>query len=190
MSDEKPMNYFNTWEYVAQVKSDNEPTLQSLVQFWKAYEKVQVNLVGADVSSMIHTDITPDPAEAFCEFVQKGQYPPPELMMSVCSALSLYSKSGGDLSLEECFYGPAYRGKNKAKRTVEGALYELFCISRYMQSLNSSHKKLSEVEFAAEFLNEVGQDVDVDTFLKGCRRWKRKTGRFSGKSAFHEFSDT
>jgi hypothetical protein len=123
--------------------------------------------------------------EAFINLVSTGRYPTPELMLSLAKSFQLYFEADGELSLEEVFFGkPKQRSGNYARQSLNENRYLLFhdCVNRELGENSIFNMFTSVQELAEKFLQShaTHEDfdseniVDLDTFLRGYRRWKQR----------------
>ncbi|WP_269619957.1 hypothetical protein [Zhongshania sp. BJYM1] len=123
--------------------------------------------------------------EAFINLVNTGRYPTPELMLSLAKSFQLYFEADGKLSLEEVFFGkPKQRSGNYAQQSLNENRYLLFhdCVNRELGENSIFNAFTSVQELAEKFLQSHATDedfdgeniIDLDTFLRGYRRWKQR----------------
>jgi hypothetical protein len=123
------------------------------------------------------------PVHAFLDAVERGRYPTPEITFAIAKAFELYFTAAGELSLEEVFFGkPKRKSGNFASRSNRELRYLFFhdTVRREMAYAKHSGKKYSIIDQANHFLTYEHMDedgnigyFDVDTFLRGYRRWRK-----------------
>lgn len=134
-------------------------------------------------------DLADSPLEilAFCIASDFQTYPPPEILQVIAHQFNRYMVAGGELTLEEAFFGSQKRrGSYANRKKKENLLYSQFhLIANIAEYKNmSQHEILEDVlenpdsknDFISRkaFIEEYkASDPDYDTFLKGYRRWKK-----------------
>ncbi len=121
---------------------------------------------------------------AFIRMVFSGDYPTPELLLSLAKSFDLYFTAAGELSLEEVFFGPPkQRAGNFAGRSVQEHRYLVFHDIVRREGWEPPERKLTMNKLAEKFLTYEHMDddgnvghFDVDTFLRGYRRWRKDSG--------------
>jgi hypothetical protein len=123
------------------------------------------------------------PLELFQSYVRRGHHPPPELLLSIAKAFDLYFQAHGKLSLEQVFFDPPLTKKqgNYSKRSIKkfkGLSYldfhEAIDYSKSTKATNTTIEDLA-MNFIRAFVPEENHTVneeDLDSFLRGYRRWK------------------
>jgi len=109
-------------------------------------------------------------------------YPPPEILRAMVEAFDTYFAAKGQLSLEEVFFGKTKKGIGNyaARRNSEvgGGLYGIFNIYKIMEAKDKTLSEAAESYLEREKMLHVALgipfDMDVDTFLRGLRRWSKK----------------
>jgi hypothetical protein len=137
------------------------------------------------------------PFEAFRHYMGMGTYPPPELLVWLNDAFTTYLMGTGKLELEEVLFGkPKPSIGNFASRNMKGNdwLYERFYFHISYEANTTKHGKTESstlVEMAEKLFIKVEQQVnslddgstnkfnrpDIETFLRGYRRWKTYNGQ-------------
>lgn len=123
------------------------------------------------------------PLELFQSYVRRGHHPPPELLLSIAKAFDLYFQAHGKLSLEQVFFAPPLTKKqgNYSKRVIKkfkGLSYLDFHEAiDYSKNVGTTNKTIEEL--AIKFIktqvpeeNHTVNEEDLDSFLRGYRRWK------------------
>jgi hypothetical protein len=147
----------------------------------------------AQITRADHYEADNSPLEALQSCIEEiSTYPPPELLKVIVNQFKHYMHMGGDISLEEAFFGP-FKGKStySRRRLAENSLYESF---HQFVSISKHSKNLSQAEIfdeitqkgkfqtphlmsidAIEFYNlNRREEIEQDSFLRNYRRWKNK----------------
>jgi|MEHZ01.4.fsa_nt_MEHZ011191506.1_2 hypothetical protein len=117
------------------------------------------------------------PLECFHVFVSMDLEPPAEVIICASKCIGFYLQSGGNQSLDEAFFGRTHSFRNSYAKTKFdqnlGSSYALFDRWQNFSSKATLSKK------AEQFLSEVFHDyeTDIESFLKGYRRWKANKNR-------------
>jgi hypothetical protein len=181
----------NTHEYVDKIQkkllnSSNYPVLDGLEQSWQ--------ILSADYGSFGNSPLidrhdlrktSSSPLGCFLTLIDFGFYPPPEILLAIANGFDAYFSAGGQLELEEIFFGKPLRGHgnfSNRKRTGERYLSFHFHSSLGHLKAKKDGKKAPTLEQSAEnWLNDeiFGSqvEVDVDSFLRGYRRWRKNNRR-------------
>lgn len=154
---------------------DDYPTYAGLEFTWKKIEK-EFSLLKDDREN----NKFDSPLSYFMYMVEGGFYPPPEVMLALLNCFENYYQHKGKKSLDECFFGrkhkskssPAYYKSLESKYTLFHSLWASKKIRKNGQSLQSL-EKLAEDFLSTPFAVQ-HKGVDVDTFLKGYQRAKKK----------------
>lgn len=120
------------------------------------------------------------PLEAFLFCVEMGFYPPPELVLAVADGFRHYMDAAGDKSLDMAFFGEEHKKKSslsfQAKRLGEYRAFHWFYIANLVRAEQGEVEQLSQEELAEDFLKSElrppTHGEDIETFLRGYRRWK------------------
>jgi hypothetical protein len=123
------------------------------------------------------TPVYPTPVEEFLGDMRRGWGPAPELLLSISNSFDLYFESGGELTLEEVFFGKHKADDIRAKRRknhFRGISFQEFDFSFYRGG--ESQEELA-LRFFQNHMNENPElnlvPEQVGAFLKKYRRWKR-----------------
>ena len=179
MSD-KPLDYLNSWEHVEELRETLTTRvngrIHSLNDVWeRSYKKTVPDRV-------IDKDAYANPHEAFMVMIDKGIYPPPEIMIAIHSCFKAYAMTGNQQELEHYFFGP----KRKSVGNHAASVMNDFNIEDFHLWL-SDEGDLEEIKRDGliqkkieEYLDIRGlYDTNVKTFLTACRRWRKRTGRYA-----------
>lgn len=161
---------------------DDYPVLSSIEEAWQFlvnHHYPEYN--GRPLISRVELSDIP-PLDNFEYHVEMGFYPPPEIMMAIQLCFHKYLASGGDISLDEAFFGTAHKKRDsyayqKNHKWKFGIFHNLYVVLR-QRSLEKSGEPCKSMEaLAEEYLTDLFSSVehagiDIDTFLRGYRRWK------------------
>lgn len=125
-----------TWADVAACKDELDRGLTPMLrEQWQALCKVEV-----PEYKRVEADSDDHPLRVLFRCISYGRYPPPQLLMAMRGAFDEYLEAGGDLTLEEAFFGKphrragSYAHRNKEnERNFKGAL-------RYAEELKKPTK--------------------------------------------------
>lgn len=169
---------FNSWDHVrkirAKINEDKYTMLIGLEHSWAIlsddYNNPKTN--GKDLIDREADDrVAKTPLAAFLYYINSGFYPPPEVMRAIHDCFELYEQCQGAVELEDVFYGTRVKKRgNHAQRESRGNLFFYFDAVSVWEA-KPSNKSLEEI--AEDFLTEKGINKDVDSFLRGYRRWKK-----------------
>ena len=158
------------------------PVLNGLEESWKILE---------DDYQVIDRSNHPssNPLGSFTYYVDSGFYPPPEIMLALCKCFERYQSAEGDLSLDEAFFGHKHK-KRKSLAYKEGKKQKYFVFhSLWASNLkmrgdddSNSLEKLAEDYLGSVFaVRDWEDDMDVDSFLRGYRRWVNEMKSYSNE---------
>ena len=175
-----PNNWDETRKYRAKLLTAEGSILAGFEEDWKALEEILMVVNREDDEKTATT-----PLSAFLFHIDCGIYPPPEILMTIAACFKRYSEAGGDLTLEDCFFGSPGKGKSiYSKRRSREKPFESFQFYVRLCLLGEhvgKRDKMSIESIAEEFFHDpdniIGRyepDIDIDTFLRGYRRWKEK----------------
>jgi hypothetical protein len=125
-----------------------------------------------------------DPLSSFSYYVEGGFYPPPEVMIVIGTAIERYLSYKGEKSLDEVFFGEKYqKTKSFAYKKHKKSKYHYF---HFFTNLENSKKDNPNISFEDQMAQAIEStdpmtmellgfdpDIDIDTFLRGYRRWKK-----------------
>lgn len=121
------------------------------------------------------------PVEAFVDYVNAGTTPPSYITIALAKGFEHYLESGGKIDLEEVFFGKTVRGQgNFAQRAQLDLNYEDFQIEAIgyvftdFDGKTTSSNPDSLTTTAECFLTRNDINIDVDSFLRGFRRWQQR----------------
>lgn len=166
---------------------DDYPGAISMERTWKFLSQYYGDWAGEPLVPRVGSpDRTADsPMENFECYVDMGFFPPPEVMIAIRLCFQKYLASAGDISLDEAFFGvPHKKRESYAYRKHRKWKFKHF--HSYLDGLERKRKHLKETnkpkksleQLVEQYLSSLfpGGDpgVDVDTFLRGYRRWKEE----------------
>lgn len=166
----------NTWEFVRQqrrrltVTETQHPFLEGLEHTWQK--------ISSDYGQLFQREedekFASTPLKALGCLVDMGFYPPPEILLSILACFELYYSSGGEIELEDVFFGPRKRGVgNNAAALGHDSVYSHFHFRHsFLEKDNEKQSLAEQAEEMFTFFNL--SDVDIDNFLRGYRRWKER----------------
>jgi hypothetical protein len=125
------------------------------------------------------------PLGCFLNLLESGFYPPPEILLALADGFRTYFTAEGHLELEEIFFGKPLRGSgNFSKRKMTGRRYIEFHLHSsldYMKAKRNGKKPPTLEKSAENWINDevfgLQNEVDVDSFLRGYRRWRKNNRR-------------
>jgi hypothetical protein len=195
------MKKANSWEYFNEIAKHHEENKDNLIgnisleDMWETLVKEQTFYGFEDEPfCILKKRLSKErkcstPLEVFQDYLTDGLYPPPEYLLWFSKIFDDYYWPDNDFDLEELMFGrktPAVGTENK--RYWKKKKYESFV--SYMESKNfreafekigrkhndlppiqPSNEKLTQL--AGDFINERQLDVDLDSFLRGFRRYKK-----------------
>ena len=191
------LDNYNSWEYVTQLraeKSSTDSVISGMEHIWKLIEQKQ-NHFKFDLDSPGSSDllakcdeiVSVTPLDSFLASLHFGRYPSPEVLLAIARCFQLYFEGAGRVELEDVFFKNPRKqrvGNNAAQKNSE-LRYESFALYfELQQTLWSENEKKSDKasmnlkptlgKTAEDFLNRrPGQNLDVESFLRGYQRWKK-----------------
>lgn len=209
-----PPDPVNSWQYAGlfripleRQRASNQTELESALTLSQPYAEIPEGYDHTkdceDYIDDIESDLS-SPVEAFVHYAMSGTLPPPYITLAIAKGFEHYLESGGKIGLEEVFFGKTVRGQgNFAQRVQFDLNYEDFqreANGYVYTNLNgelTSSNSLTLASSAERFLTKNNINIDVDSFLRGFRRWQRreikrleaKTGR-SLSSIAHDDIDS
>jgi hypothetical protein len=184
----------NTWEAAVTYASilqasqaEDRPGLHDLEAAWS----LLTNFYGSDEDGNPDIDRatagkpTSTPIEMFDYYVDVGIYPPPEIMLCIADCFRKYFSAEGKLSLDECFFGSAHKMRESLSYVKSQYYrYMLFQVEvqyHREQCLSTGESPRSLETLAEDHLSSpfgaTHSTDDVDTFLRGYRRWRKYVNR-------------
>lgn len=160
--------------------------LSGLEDSWQVLAEHYGDIGGQPVMPRVGSPDTTahSPMENFQFNVESGFYPPPEIMLIIEQCFRKYLSSGGDISLDEAFFGEPYKKRDsyayRKSHVRRYRFFHTFYDVLYKKGLKAGRPKKSLEDRAEEYLSSIfsreDDYMDVDTFLRGYRRWKRDYG--------------
>ena len=191
MSEIDKVSDFNSWDYVRAIRSkliSGEVVCSDMEDVWKSILDEQL-VCFQDDEGMIHQSVNDyrtdeqlgeTPLMAFMTFIDRCQYPPPEILISLSRCFELYLSAGGQIELDQVFFSDRrVQGVgNKAAVYTRDQKYRMFDKAYHWMRLGifEDHLKPRKMmAFIREYLAK-HKDFDTDpyTFLRGYKRWKDK----------------
>lgn len=150
---------------------DANPALARLEQAWRNQQVSSEDSAALDwPGRALERPMAPLLDHAL-EWVRRGLYPPPELLIVLLEQHSVYLEARGRLGLEDVFYGPAAKraGNYAARRDKEVHRREM--VAQFDALVAEGKSKT----MAAEMVMEAnGIDRYANDFLKELSRWRRR----------------
>lgn len=161
------------------------PVLDLMEQAWQILSEYYGDLGGKPIVPRVdHPDkAASSPLENFKHNVEMGFYPPPEVMIVIQRCFQEYLDARGDISLDEAFFGEPYKKREslayKRGRGFEYSLFHNFFVNspqRHQAEADSQKKSLELLaeEYFDYFVGDLAGEFDLQTFLRGYRRWKEE----------------
>jgi hypothetical protein len=166
------------WQEKMIEESSNYPALEDLEETWKLLEHHYNNPMEGliDRSSMEQQT----PLGAFRNMIEAGLYPPPEVLLALDDCFALYMALRGEVELEQIFFGNKKRGVgNYAARTYKDKAYKHLSI---VLRINRFIEQKTQVEIAESVIDLFELKDDVDSFLRGYRRYVERLKKISSDS--------
>lgn len=163
---------------------DDYPVMVGLEHAWRLLERDY---------EVINREEHPsnNPISSFEYYLDLGFYPPPEIMMVLGDALRLYFAGAGQFSLDEILFGEKHKKTSSfAYKKYKKFRYQFFDIHVNLSRRKEGNSDQSLEAVMLKVLEETNPvtmamlgfdpDVDIDTFLRGYRRWKQdiKKGKY------------
>lgn len=153
-----------------------------------AHEYQKINEGGFSTNYEEFSNYLRTPVEVFLNFVRRGAYPPPELLLVLAKSFDLYFKAEGRLMLENVFFGPSVKrsGNYSARRSLryKGASLDDFhdAVIREQEFSEATGKKFDINNLAEKFIDNAAWELesdslttdDIESFLRTYRRWVKK----------------
>ncbi len=184
---------FNEWKQRAsekckELENSSDIMLGILEEQWKSISY-------HELSRKEYYNLKNSPLEIlqFCIADDFLTYPPPEILWVISMQFQRYMESQGHITLEEAFFGKPIKGKGcYAKRIADkyNQLYQAFhrklrvnpeysqahLLERFCTTPSSDALSLPTKDTCMEIFNENQvNEIDIDSFLRGYRRWKENT---------------
>ena len=119
-----------------------------------------------------HKDMSFDnPMLNFLGSLEAGYYPPPDVLVAISKCFRAYLDAKGNKSLDETFFGHGH-GKRKSyayKLSKEGWSSEYGLFYKWYELQDDVSQEVAAEEFLTKYYPD--KDVDIDSFLRGLRRW-------------------
>jgi hypothetical protein len=155
------------WHNKMLKESKNHPVLEGLEESWDLLS----NHYNTPMEGVIdRNDIAQNtPLDAFRYMIEAGYYPPPEVLLALNDCFDMYMALRGKVELEQIFFGEKKRGiGNHAARTYKDKAYKHLWAELMV---NRAYEQKSQVEIAESVIDLFELKDDVDSFLRGYRRY-------------------
>lgn len=169
----KPLSVEDQWQavddwyrYLEDNRSEDRPFASSFNEAWDELDSLyQIN--GEPIMKRGSDCRAADtPLATLSYYVDMGFYPPPELLLALNDAWQRYITAGGQMTLEEAFFGPAKKGSgNYAKR--KHRRFRLFWLRMEFDRMLRDGK--ARLEIAEELSSRLGGKPDADSILRMMR---------------------
>ncbi|GEM_PF-2683254 len=208
--DDKPNNYFNTWEYVEHIRlaelqrdeGDGGHGSWELSLLASGFDATELEALRRE------SDHYSSPIEALTYWCERGVLVPPEITTAITDAMRHYLLSEAvykeKISLEEIFFGkPMQRtGPRSSRISKEFGPNRHYSFQEFDKYLENSEQGFATKECSAlaffdsiaasretkyqqtktldqdisrqEYFGNQAAPPDIDSFLRGYRRWKEK----------------
>ena len=155
------------WQVKMIEESSNYPALDDLEESWKLLEHHYNTAMEGLINRNSMEQQTP--LGAFRSMIEAGLYPPPEVLLALDDCFAMYMALRGKVELEQIFFGEKKRGVgNHAARTYKDKAYKHLWVELSFNQL-SEHK--TQIEIAESVIELFKLTDDVDSFLRGYRRY-------------------
>jgi hypothetical protein len=196
-SELKHSSYYNSWEYVSELKESllSSDHMASIMEdTWQVIEQYQ----GSDEEAVNTPDalkmiekcdeiVSVTPLDTFMGFLAMGRYPPPEILLAIEKCFRSYFEQAGKLELEDVFFSKPRKQRlgNNSAQASRDLIYEAFALRFELEMIRWRTNKENFGERKAgqrPTLSRVAEDfleaketvrLDVDSFLRGYQRWKK-----------------
>lgn len=190
-------NDLNTWGRVRQLRkalevADDYPVFASINSEWEALSSFRGKINGEDLFKRDESEeCYYDPLGALQNYTESGFYPPPEILFAVMQCFEIYFSAGGELSLEDVFFGPEKKWVgNESSRRQKNNVFLSFHVYMGFEHAEVKHKGLSpkSLESIADdylaspfyqiHINDIEKPLpDAATFIRNYHRWKASKGK-------------
>jgi hypothetical protein len=175
---------YNTWDHVREKRKKIEmqkfPALDYMEEGWQLLSDLNDGILKRDDDERM----AGSPLGAFLYCVDLGFYPPPEILLAIQDCFEFYFDSNGKYDLEDIFFNCDKKKGigNYSAQQAQGWLYQQLYMceqgERRKSVIDSSYKKKPLADSAESLFDLFNIDdvTDVDNFLRGYRRWKKRNG--------------
>ena len=187
-------SYCNSWDHVRALRKkivSGDYVMSDMENTWQQISEAQIYYIIEDGpacliwSNYFRSDeaIGKTPYEALEYFIERGHYPPPEILVALSDCLELYFGAAGQFELSEVFFNARSIQKigNYGAQTYKNEKFKLFHTIIRMEKLecfNAGRKKRTRPVLAEEFLNSRRDyETDIKSFLTAYYRWKKAAKR-------------
>ena len=183
-------SYCNSWDHVRELRKkivSGDYVMSDMEDTWRQISEGQIYYIIEDGpacvlwSNYFRTDeaLGNTPYEALNYFLERGHYPPPEILIALNDCFQLFIAGAGQFELDELFFSARRVQKlgNYGAQVNKNQKFKLFHTIIKMEELecfNAGRKKRTRPVLAEEFLSSHGDyNTDVRSFLKAYDRWKK-----------------
>lgn len=187
----------NSWEWVTAIReelktdTENYPWRAASEELWSAVTAFQDDEY-LQIDRDSEAGLTP--LEAIVHWTEIPRYPPVEVLATIAEAFEIYLQAEGKLSLEDVFFGETKKSVgNYSARKARYSVFRKFELHNHLNYIGAHNKQEESpnLEMLAERYLLNGKEVlpikemfslqdendddieDVDSFLRGYRRWKK-----------------
>lgn len=165
--------YSDRWRQVYQIREQLEDikAKKDLATGWRLLDANYLVLARDDARML-----SEEPVASLFEYVRRGMYPPPELLIFAADQFERYMDSQGDLTLEETFFGPPTKGKGAfAQRSQLPGNYDLRTFQRYLARFETA------IEAAEAMVKDHDLNVEPESIVRGWSRFQRREAQVSAR---------
>lgn len=198
ISETSASHYCNTWGFAQVIKhwmktkkwpsnspypdnELNEDMLAPLATTWEVIKKSHHEQFNEQIHYLVdHYDVLDpiDPLEAFKGYMDMGIYPPPEVLVSISSALEAYFEHG--TTLDEVFFGEKCQrsGSRFEQRHNIAIMREISTLLKYNENTDPKYKdqKIDIFRHVAEQYSSDDQPIEPRSLERRYNRFKLKYG--------------
>ena len=167
-----------------EAEAEEYPSLREIEETWQFLIKHHYPENGGE-PLVSRAELLDDlPFVGFVSLVSQGFYPPPEVMLSLEMCFAKYLASGGDISLDEAFFGrPHKKYESYAFHRKHiwkfAAFHNLYVIIEKAHLEKAGQSKISLESLAEQYLKDHfgsvdNAGIDIEAFLRDYRRWKKR----------------
>jgi len=167
----------------AAYEADDYPILTGLEYYWEQIESTYDNACPDREDFQCEKT----PLLLFCLYLSLGFFPPPEVLLAISICFEKYLEAGGDLSLDEVFFGKPHKKRTSfaAYHARNLGTYAMFH-DLYAGGSNLTSRDLAGLSLAKraeKYFDHMWGDsewvdfIDIETFLRNYRRWKKRRSK-------------
>ena len=196
------MKKANSWKYFDEIAKHHEENKDELIghisleEMWQTLVKDNTFYEFGDepfnlLKKRLHKErglLTP--LDVFQDYLSDGFYPPPEYLLWFSKIFQDYYWPDNDLDLEELMFGrktPAVGTENKRywRENIYKSFVSYMDSKRFWKAVDEigrkhnnqppiQNSKEKQIQMAKDFINDQQLDIDLDSFLRGFRRYRKK----------------